>query len=743
MQTKHTEKGSAPFVFRHFAGKGWSLFAAMGREVKIGVLSAATLTVAAAAHASSAHSPSLAEDGAAKADSISGDDATALALGEAVALAQHAPMPAAMAARRVMAFSRADIAAAGAQTVGDIVKLSAAVDVRQRGPHGMQADISVGGGTFDQVTIMLNGINITSPHTGHLSADFPLSALDIERIEILEGAAARSAGPTAFTGVVNIVTRREHGGANVAAAGGMYGYADAGLRISASARKATGHLSGGYTRSDGATQNSAFQAARAFWQGTMVTRSGATIDAQLGYSYKPYEANTFYGSASTDQWECNERWMGAMRLNAVAGRLHITPTLSWNRWYDHYQWHKGSPAGENFHRVDTYALGIDNWIAWKGGRTAFGVEARHEGILSTKLGEPLEESAWEEVGGLSRHTRGSANAAESAAKTTESAAESTKSAAESGQSTTQYYKYAAGRTNLSAHLEHNIIAGQWSISAGVLANMNTALDTHWRFYPGVDMAWHGNGGWAVYASWNMALRMPTFTDLYYSGTGIEGTRDLNPERTNDASLKAAYTRGAWAVEAGAFYSHKSDMIDWVVYTDEHTRPDGTVADPAEWTFRSGNYTMDHYGVRANVAWHPQQAWGAAFPLRKVALQYAWTGEDIHRSRDILASKYAMEYVRQKWVVSADGTLWRHQCHSQGRSADWRSGRLALAVAYRWVDRTGSGNASYGILDARLSWEGSRLTLFADADNVLDTQYADFSYIPQPGIWITGGINLKF
>ena len=722
MQNKHTGKGRPSFVFRHFAGKRWSLFAALGQEVKIGVLSVATLSVAAAAHASSEHGAALAEGFGAQTDSIAPDEES-LALGEAVALTQHAPMPAALAARRVTVITRADIAAAGAQTVGDIVKLSAAVDVRQRGPHGVQTDIGVGGGTFDQVTIMLNGVNITSPHTGHLSADFPLSALDIERIEVLEGAAARSAGATAFTGVVNIVTRNERRGTTIAAAGGMYGYADAGLRISASGDRATGHLSGGYTRSDGATPNSAFQAARAFWQGTMTTRSGATIDAQLGYSYKPYEANTFYGSASTDQWECNERWMGAVRMNAVAGRLHLTPTVSWNRWYDHYQWHKDKPGGENFHRVDTYALGLDNWVEWKAGRTAFGAEARYEGILSTKLGEPLEESAWVPVGGLSDHTGGTDPETADAR---------------------QFYKFSAGRTNLSAHLEHNVIVGQWTLLAGVLAHMNTALDTHWRFYPGVDAAWHGRRGWALYASWNMAMRMPTFTDLYYSGTGIEGTRDLDPERTHDVSLKAAYTRGAWSADAGVFYSHKTDMIDWVVYADEFTAPDGSVAPSTEWIFRSGNYTMEHYGIRANVAWFPQQSWGALFPIRKVALQYAWTGEDISHNRDILASKYAMEYVRQKWVVTADGTLWNHQCtNAADKNADWRSGRLALALSYRWSDRTGSGNSSYGILDARLSWEGKRFTLYADADNVLDTQYTDFSYIPQPGIWITGGFSLKF
>ena len=150
-----------------------------------------------------------------------------------------------------------------------------------------------------------------------------------------------------------------------------------------------------------------------------------------------------------------------------------------------------------------------------------------------------------------------------------------------------------------------------------------------------------------------------------------------------------------------------------------------------------------HGIRLQAAFHPQRLWGNAFPLRKVAVQYAWTDQSISRSRAIVASKYAMEIVRQKWVVTADATLFRRHAPQHRRHADWRSGRMALALSYRWSDRTGSGNESYGLLDARLTWEGRRFSLYADADNVLNASYHDFSYIPQPGIWLTGGMTLKF
>ena len=118
------------------------------------------------------------------------------------------PLTAMQAARIVGVITRQQIEASPAQSVNDLLKFVAGVDVRQRGGFGIQTDISIDGSTFDQISLLLNGVNITSPHTGHLAADFPVSPNDIERIEILEGAASRVYGSSAFGGAINIVTKR-------------------------------------------------------------------------------------------------------------------------------------------------------------------------------------------------------------------------------------------------------------------------------------------------------------------------------------------------------------------------------------------------------------------------------------------------------------------------------------------------------------------------------------------------------
>ena len=186
-------------TWRHFDNKAYSAFRSISREVRIGVLAVATLASAGMAEAS------VAVD-ATQVSTVS-EDGFSRELNELEVTGSLAPINANQAARIVTTIGREEIAQSAAQSVNDLLKLALGVDVRQRGAFGVQTDISIDGGSFDQVTILLNGVNIGSPQTGHLSADFPVSINDIIRIEVLEGAASRSVGGSSFSGAVNIVTR--------------------------------------------------------------------------------------------------------------------------------------------------------------------------------------------------------------------------------------------------------------------------------------------------------------------------------------------------------------------------------------------------------------------------------------------------------------------------------------------------------------------------------------------------------
>ncbi|MFZ9572080.1 MAG: TonB-dependent receptor [Bacteroidia bacterium] len=87
--------------------------------------------------------------------------------------------------------SRKDIANIPVQTTAELLGYIEGVDLRQRGPNGVQADIQIQGGTFDQVLVLIDGVRLTDPQTGHHMLNLMLPPEAIERIEIMKGAAAR------------------------------------------------------------------------------------------------------------------------------------------------------------------------------------------------------------------------------------------------------------------------------------------------------------------------------------------------------------------------------------------------------------------------------------------------------------------------------------------------------------------------------------------------------------------------
>ena len=688
----------AAVKFKHFSRKGYALFSVCGREVIVGVLAVATLNHAKA--------DGVSTETAITADSLSREEQK---LDEVIVTGSRAPLTELQTARIVAVVTRDDISRAATASINDILKLVPGVDVRQRGGFGVQTDISVRGGNFDQITILLNGVNISSPHTGHLSADFPLSPDDIERIEVLEGGHENS-----LCGVVNIITRSvrqlsckntdtttDKQKPSVVSAlahlqGGAYGFFIGNGSVGFSRQKqgavcGDAMISAGYSRSDGATPNSAFSATHFFFNGG-INYNNISLTAQLGYSYKPYEANTFYGASSADQWESNERLMGAARLSKcfrkgerAVGEISIQ--AYGNRWYDHYQWHRDNPLGENFHKVDAAGINLVGWFETVIGKTSVGADLRHEAIWSTNLGQPQPQDKWQSTGGHDAQAD-------------------------------IFYKRHDSRRLYDIHLNHEVLLRRWTFSLALTADY-TAL-TRWSFLPAVNIAFRPTDTWKIIASWNTALRQPTFTDLYYSGTNIEGNSQLKAERTSDLQIGARKTGRGFTAELTAFYSHKTDMIDWVTHLDSQTAE-------CDGVFRSVNFRMDNWGGEANITLLPPEWTTRKMPLRKVGVRYAYISESSKYDVQVVQSKYALEYLRHKIVVNADINIWRH---------------LNLGLLWRYQHRTGNNNPPYHILDARLSWDAKRWSIHIDATNILNREYYDFTHVRQPGIVVVAGVKFQ-
>lgn len=681
-----THNHSQVLTFRHFTHKGYALFACLGREVRIGVLTAATLACT---------TPRLTGQTLRTAE---GHDSTSVAteattsLGEAVVSASRTPLAAAVSARQVTALTRRDLDAAGITTINDALKSVASVDVRQRGGFGIQTDISIDGGTFDQITLLVNGVPVNNPQTGHNAADFPVNLSDIERIEILEGAASRLFGSQAFSGAVNIVTRQGGERLSASTAAGSYGTVTAAARTAwpATARFRTS-LSGSWQRSDGAVDNGDFQGGKLFWQGRYDAPT-LHLDAQAGVSVNDFGANTFYSAAYPDQWEATRRYLLSVRAE-TRGRLHLVPQVSWLRSVDHYQLTRHAAAGENFHRGDVYTLGLNAWTQWALGRTAFGAELREEEIVSTSLGRPLDEGQTVPIRGQDslRYTRRD------------------------------------GRTNLSFFLEHVVVWRRWTVSAGIMALRNTSLGTTYSFYPGVDVSYLPGGGWRLYASWNRSMRLPTFTDLWYKSPTQEGNVGLRPETNSAFRLGADWERGPVAVTAKAYFNRGHDMIDWVMFT-------------ADDLYHATSFSLDNVGASLSLRLDMGRWLGPKQPFTHFAAAYAYGYQHRRDATPYFKSNYALEYLRHKFTASLAHRIFGPL------SARWSlrvTDRMGGYLLYRDGQSTGELRpyGAHAVLDCRLTWQGRGWAVRADVTNLTDHRYYDIGNVEQPGCCFLAGVSL--
>jgi len=92
-------------------------------------------------------------------------------------------------------------------SVDDVLRFLPGIEVQARGPMGVQSDFVIRGGTFQQVLVILDGLRLNDPLTGHFSSYIPLAPKEIERIEVLKGASSAIYGSEAVGGVIHIITK--------------------------------------------------------------------------------------------------------------------------------------------------------------------------------------------------------------------------------------------------------------------------------------------------------------------------------------------------------------------------------------------------------------------------------------------------------------------------------------------------------------------------------------------------------
>jgi len=579
---------------------------------------------------------------------------------------------------------KTEIARMPVRSIDQLLDYVAGLDIRQRGTDGTQADISVRGGSFDQVLVLLNGVNITDPQTGHFNLDIPLNLSDVSRIEILEGSSARVLGPNAFSGAINIVTENnEKHALNAELVAGSFNYFSQSVTGSLGTDQFHTFASISHKSSSGYSYNTGFDLSSAFIQSTYNTPYAGKFDLQLATQLKEFGANGFYSLAFPNQYENSKTFLAALNWQLAKGNFEYTAQAYWREHHDRFELDFTNPAGWNYHLTDV--TGGKAAVAYRSqfGKTTIGVDLRNEHIFSNVLGTPIDSMR-------------------------------------APMETNGFFTRAANRLLSTGYVDQTMTLRRWYFSVGAASTYTTAFGLN--TFGGLDIAYSVNDDVCVFADANSAVRLPTFTDLYYVGPQHTANPDLKPENSQTIEIGTKILKPDWKLDVAGYYRMGQNIIDWVKLTPT-----------ANWI--SENLTnVNALGADISFEYIFHQSF-----IRKMGINYSYLQSD--KSASNFISKYALDYLKHKVVLTIDHDVWSKL------SASWHVG---------YYDRAGNYDANtvygapsviknfipYFMLDGRLSWTQKKFDVFAGLNNILNTTYADYGGITQPGVNVNIGIRLK-
>lgn len=515
-------------------------------------------------------------------------------------------LPYSKSSRDIQLLDRAMIAKLPVKSVNELLAYAAGVDLRQRGPWGTQGDLSIDGSSFDEVLVLIDGVKMSDPQTGHNLMNISVPLNTIERIEVLRGAAARIYGVNALAGAINIVTRLPEKNTITAQAyaGSSFKqdtsngriYAGWGLQAAGTlAAKNQRHgFSAAHDGGNGYRYNTDYERYQLFYQNAIRINDRNTLKAMGGYTSNQFGASLFY-AAPNDREATEQVQTATASLTWVyqpVQQLQITPRISYRYNKDDYIYVRQKPElYHNVHETNVIDAELNATYRIKKGVAGLGTEWRKEQIVSS---------------GLGRHDR----------------------------------------TNLGFYAEYRHFFTQaLTASAGMYINNSSSYGT--QALPGADISYTFLRRWKVFVNIGTGQRLPTYTDLYYKGPANIGNDSLQPEHAIYTEGGIQYQHPYLSGQVSYAYRHVSDFIDWIRVTN---------TDP--WQPR--NYlTVNTQLFSARFAY--QLSEHLALP-GDYQLQLSTAYTYLHPSVEVsdgIQTKYTIDMLRHQWITQLQGLLWQH------------------------------------------------------------------------------------
>lgn len=666
MQNQNTN--SATLCFNRWSRKNYAAFSSMGKVVKIGFLASGFSMLSA---------PIIKAENTLAKDSLRTNREQTLSeltvVGSKIESLQglNTTLP---------VIKSSDVDRLPVISLESALRQSASIDIRERGVRGVQADLSIRGGSFDQSLVFLNGVNFTDSRTGHQNLGLPIDIEIIDQVNLLQGLTT----PGALTGAINLITgSSDHNFMKAEINSGENGYQLYRLNGNLHFNKTNIFAAASHKRSEGYIGNTDFETTNAFAHLKQATDRFGNFDAQAGYQIKRFGANSFYTQAYPNQFEATRTFLSSIGWNKNYRNLSFTANAFYKLTYDSFElfrnmqnapsWYKG----HNYHQTDDAGFSVQSSYNSSLGKTFAGVDYKYGHINSNNIGDSLSHRI-----------------------------------AVSGEPNAFYY-LGKNRNTTNAFLKHRVYLNHLEAEG----NLNYAFTSL-----GNELLWGLNAKYQLF-SWmkitgnaNHNIRIPTFTDLYYKSSTQISDPNLKMEKGTSFDIGFEIRKDKFTAQATAFTRNTKNSIDWVVKNPQ----------AAKYTWYSVNYDkLNMQGIELTAAYSLNKV------LKDIRVSYAYLQSDNPAGNWI--SKYALSYLKNKITGSTQlalthklslgviGSLWdRNDSYSEITGAQY---------TYK----------PYATLDAKLTWQEKNYTLKVEGANITNTTYYDLGGLRQPGHWFNAGI----
>ena len=423
----------------------------------------------------------------------------------------------------ILTISKEEIKKSTATNVSELLQQVAGLDIRRRGVEGMQADLYIRGGSFDQTLLLIDGIKVEDPQTGHHTMNMTLPLSAIEKIEIIKGAASRLYGQNAFTGAVNIITKKNiENNISLGLSAGSFNQKKASLTLQKEFEKSDLLINYSRKQSEGYRYNTDYENDEFFIKSNFKIKN-QNISAIGAFNERKFGANGFYASPEAiDQYEETQASLIGFSTTFNKDKLKIKPKLYWKRNQDMYVYLRQDPSVyRNMHISNKLGAEINMVLNNRLGVLGLGIDISNTKLSSNNLGQRDRTMV---------HVFAE-----------------------------QQMMFFDDKLDVTPGLAITYFSDKDNLQSSTSENEDNLP----KIYPGIDFGYKIKEDLRLFSNVGYTFRIPTYTDLFYSSPTTIGNENLSYEKALTLELGMKYRKENFNLNFSLYRRDASNIIDYV------------------------------------------------------------------------------------------------------------------------------------------------------------------------------------